>query len=327
MANAPFVSVVIPTYNRLRRVTAALDSVLAQSYSNFEVIVVDDGSEDGTGQAIESLIRNRSASAPTVRYVFQTNQGSSAARNRGIDEARGEWIAFLDSDDIWYPEKLEWQVRAAEVFKNVCGACITDARLVNDSGMETTSFRETGRTYAQEIGLAENVVERLAWTFDHFWLTSLLVRSELARQIGGFDPGIQFCEDHDFNFRLSLVTSFCYVNKTLVQLDRSPAPSIIRPWERAEVRLQNKQRMLEKWLTGANLPPGIRKIIVRSLRQTHSAWANWYLEGQRYAEARQALLSAMRTDLTWQLMVKWMLARTAPSFARKLAPRAKAYTA
>jgi len=327
MAYNPLISVVIPTYNRLRRVTAALDSVLAQSYSNFEVIVVDDGSEDGTGQAIESLIRSRSATAPTVRYVFQTNQGSSAARNRGIAEARGEWIAFLDSDDIWYPEKLQWQVRAAEVFKDVCGACITDARLVNDSGMEKTSFRETRRTYAQEIGLAENVVERLAWTFDHFWVTCLLVRSELARQIGGFDPGIQFCEDHDFNFRLSLVTSFCYVNKVLVQLDRSPASSKIRPWERAEVRLQNKQQMLEKWLRDAILPPGIRKIIVRGLRHSYSAWANWYLEGQRYAEAREALFRAMRADLTWQLVVKWMLVRTSPSFARKLTPKAKAYTA
>jgi glycosyltransferase involved in cell wall biosynthesis len=327
MAYKPFVSVVIPTYNRLRQVTAALDSVLAQSYSNFEVIVVDDGSEDGTGQSVESLIRSRSASAPPLRYILQANQGSSAARNRGIAEARGEWIAFLDSDDIWYPDKLEWQVRAAEVYKDVCGACITDARLVNDSGMETTSFRETGRTYAQEIGLAENVVERLAWTFDHFWVTSLLVRSELARQIGGFDPGIQFCEDHDFNHRLSLVTSFCYVNKVLVQLDRSPAPSIIRPWERAEVRLQNKQRMLEKWLKDAALRPEIRKIIVRSLGQTHSAWANWYLEQQQYEEAREALHRAMRTDLTWQLLVKWMLARTVPSLARKLTPKAKAYTA
>jgi len=327
MAYNPLISVVIPTYNRLRQLTTALDSVLAQSYSNFEVIVVDDGSEDGTGQSVESLIRSRPSTAPTVRYVLQTNQGSSVARNRGIAEARGEWIAFLDSDDIWYPEKLEWQVRATEAYKGVCGACITDARLVNDSGLDTTSFRETGRTYTQEIGLAENALERLAWTFDHFWVTSLLVRSELARQVGGFDPCIRFCEDHDFNFRLSLVTSFCYVNKVLVQLDRSPAPSTIRPWEKAEVRLQNKQQMLEKWLRDATLPPEIRKTIVRGLRQAYSAWANWYLERERYAEAREALFKAMRTDLTWQLMIKWMLARTAPSFARKLTPKAKAYTA
>jgi glycosyltransferase involved in cell wall biosynthesis len=327
MAHTPFVSVVIPTYNRLRQLTSALESVLAQRYSGFEVIIVDDGSQDGTRQHIENLISSRCGTETSLRYIFQGNRGSSTARNRGIAEARGEWIAFLDSDDVWYPDKLEWQVRAVKAYKDVCGACITDARLVNDSGMEMTSFRKTGKTYTQEIGLAENVVQRLAWTFDHFWVTSLLVRSDLARQIGGFDPNIQFCEDHDFVFRLSLVTSFCYVNKVLVQLDRSPASSIIRPWERAEVRLQNKQLMLEKWLKDAVLTPKVRKAVARTLRQTHSAWANWYLQAERFEEARRALSSGIKIEATAALMIKWMLARIAPSFARKLTPKAKNYTA
>lgn len=327
MGYTPFVSVVIPTYNRLRKVTAALESVLAQSYSSFEVIIVDDGSEDGTRQHIGRLISSQSGGASTVRYIFQSNQGSSAARNRGIAEARGEWIAFLDSDDTWLPGKLEWQVRAAEIYKDVCGACITDARLVNDSGMEATSFHQNGKSYLQETGLVENVVENLANTFDHFWVTSLLVRSELARQIGGFDPSIQFCEDQDFNFRLSLTTSFCYVNKVLVQLDRSADSSTIRPWEKAEVRLQNQQRMLEKWLRDATLTSKVRNIIGRKLRQIHSAWANWYLETERYDEARQAVTMALKIAPTGALMIKWMLVRIAPSFARKLTPKAKAYTA
>jgi glycosyltransferase involved in cell wall biosynthesis len=326
MAYTPFISVVIPTFNRLQKLAAALDSVFAQSYSSFEVIIVDDGSSDGTRQHIESLIRTRSE-RPSLRYVFQANQGSSVARNRGIAEAGGQWIAFLDSDDVWYPDKLQWQVRAVESYKDVCGACITDARLVNDSSLETTSFRATGKTYTQEIGLAEDAVERLAWTFDHFWVTSLLVRADLARQIGGFDPRIQFCEDHDFNFRLSLVASYCYVNKVLVQLDRSPAPSTIRPWEKAEVRLQNRERMLQKWLEERALAPKIRKIILGNLRQTHSAWANWYLEARRYEEARKSLSAAMAIQRTGPLTIKWILARTVPSLARKLTPKAKAYTA
>jgi glycosyltransferase involved in cell wall biosynthesis len=327
MDRNPVVSVVIPTYNRIRQVVTALNSVLAQSYSSFEVIIVDDGSDDGTREHVERLISGRLTNEPAIRYVFQSNQGSSAARNRGIAEARGEWIAFLDSDDIWYPDKLEWQVRATELYKDGCGACVTDARLVNDSGMESTSFRAAGKCYSQEIGLAENVVENLAWSFDHFWVTCLLVRSEVARKIGGFDPNIRFCEDHDFNFRLSLVTSFCYVNKVLVQLDRSPASSTIRPWEKAEVRLQNKQKMLDKWLEITTLPPKARKIILRNLRQAYSAWANWYLETEQYEQARRALSKAMKIELTGPLMIKWMLAWIAPSFARKLAPKTKAYTA
>jgi glycosyltransferase involved in cell wall biosynthesis len=327
MTDKPFISVVIPTYNRLRQLCAALDSVLAQSYSSFEVIIVDDGSDDGTREHVDNLISSRSESDRTVRYFFQSNQGSSAARNRGIAEARGEWIAFLDSDDIWYPDKLEWQVRAVETYRGLCGACITDARLVKNSETETTSFHETGKTYSQGIGIAENVVERLAWTFDHFWVTCLLVRSEIARQIGGFDSNIRFCEDHDFNFRLSLVTSYCYVNKILVQLDRSPAPATIRPWEKAEVRLLNKQHMLEKWFKDVTLPPRVRKSVTRGLRQAHSAWANWCLETGRFKEARDALLAAMKIDPTSRLTVKWMLVWIAPSLARKLAPKMKEYTA
>src|ERR1700752_2569448 len=96
-----FISVVIPTYNRVRKVSSALESVLAQSYPSFEVILVDDGSDDGTREEIERLTGERPSSSSAVRYIFQSNQGSSAARNRGIAEARGQWVAFLDSDDIW----------------------------------------------------------------------------------------------------------------------------------------------------------------------------------------------------------------------------------
>src|SRR5215472_13795712 len=91
----PKVSVIIPTYNRADKVRKGIDSALAQTLSELEVIVVDDGSEDGTGMILSEIYGKR------IRYYFQSNQGVSAARNRGIQEARGEWIAFLDSDDCW----------------------------------------------------------------------------------------------------------------------------------------------------------------------------------------------------------------------------------
>lgn len=322
MSHKPFVSVIIPTYNRAEQVNAAIRSVFAQSYPNFEVIVVDDGSVDGTEEHVRLLIDREFCGIQKVQYLFQSNQGPSAARNNGMAAARGEWIAFLDSDDIWYPDKLEWQIEAVESFKGVCGACITDARLVNDSGMDTTSFRETGKAYKQPVGLAADVVERLARSFDHFWLTCLLVRTELARQIGGFDPTILFAEDHDFNFRLSLVTSFCYVNKPMVQLDRSPVPSTTRPWEKTEVRLHHKQLILEKWLSmDAKVPRKVRRIIVQTLRQTHSAWANWHLEAGRYEEACDAVAKAITVEVTGPLVLKWVLLRAAPTLAKKITSR------
>ena len=112
-----------------------------------------------------------------------------------------------------------------------------------------------------------------------------------------------------------------------MQLDRSPESSVIRPWEKAEIRLQNRQRMLEKWLEDAALSHKVRKIVARNLRKTHSAWANWYLEAERYDEARKTLSTAMRIEPTGPLTLKWLLARIAPSFVRKLVPKTRAYTA
>ncbi|MGA7301658.1 MAG: glycosyltransferase family A protein, partial [Candidatus Sulfotelmatobacter sp.] len=121
----PKVSVVIPTYNRAGTVPRAIESVLAQTFTDLEVIVVDDGSSDDTGKVLGEMFGER------IRYFAQVNQGASIARNRGIEEARGEWIAFLDSDDLWEKEKLEWQLKALEQFAPQCCGCYTDTRFFN----------------------------------------------------------------------------------------------------------------------------------------------------------------------------------------------------
>jgi len=95
----PFISVVIPTYNYARYVTQAVDSVLAQTYPAGEIVVVDDGSTDNTRERLQPYWAR-------IHYVYQANQGLSAARNAGIRVARGDVIALLDSDDLWHPRKL-----------------------------------------------------------------------------------------------------------------------------------------------------------------------------------------------------------------------------
>ena len=97
------VSVVIPTYNSAQYIGNAIESVRSQSYRNYEIIVVNDGSSDGTDRAIEPFI-------DSILYVKQDNQGASAARNRGIQESNCEWISFLDADDLWHPNKLDIQI-------------------------------------------------------------------------------------------------------------------------------------------------------------------------------------------------------------------------
>jgi glycosyltransferase involved in cell wall biosynthesis len=328
MSHSPFISVVIPTYNRARLVQAALKSVLAQTYTEFEAIVVDDGSTDGSGEALQQFISQQGGNGKPIRYFFQPNQGQGAARNKGIAEARGEWIAFLDSDDVWLPEKLEWQMRAIEHFKSKCGVCITDARLVDNLGMDTTAFRETGKRYEEPLGIAPEAVGSLVKSREPFWVSTLLVRADVVKQVGGLDPHLYYAEDHDFLFRLSLSTPFCYVNKPLCIIDRSKSSqgSTCRPWDQVEVRLRGTQSMLEKWLKlDSKLPPDVRKTVVQNLREINSAWTNWFLEHGRYAEARQAVSRAVRYQLTSKLAIKWTLTRVAPSFARRISPKMRVY--
>jgi len=328
MTYRPFVSVVIPTFNRAQRVQAALASVLAQTYPEFEVIVVDDGSTDGTAEAIQRLISPQRGNGKQIRYFFQPNQGQSAARNKGIDEARGEWVAFLDSDDVWLPEKLEWQLRAIEQFEGKCCACITDARLVDNLGKDTTAFRESGKRYEETLGVDQEASAGLVSCRDPFWVSTLLVRIDVIKQLGSFDTNIRYAEDHDFLFRLSLATTFCYVNKPLAQLDRSKSPqgSICRPWDEVEVRLRGSQLMFEKWLKlDSNLPQDVQRTIVQSLRRVHSAWTNWYLEHERYEEARTAVSKAIEYELTSKLAIKWALTHFAPSLARRMSPKMRVY--
>jgi glycosyltransferase involved in cell wall biosynthesis len=305
-------------------VQTALKSVLAQTYREFEVIVIDDGSTDGTESALQPLIRAQNSNGNQVRYIFQPNQGQSAARNKGAGEARGEWVAFLDSDDVWLPEKLELQVEAIEQFAGKSWVCVTDARWVDDLGMDTTAFRRGGRRYEQMMGLDYGTVESLARIRDPFCVSTLLVHAGVAKQVGWFEPDIKFAEDHDFLLRLSLVTPFCYVNKLLCLIDQSSSPegSNCRPWDHVEVRLQGWQSILEKWLKlDSKLPARARKTVIHNLRCVHSARANWYLEHERYDDARNEVGVAAAYELTAGLLLKWMLTQVAPRFASKIVPR------
>lgn len=328
MDQKPLISVVIPTYNRAQMVVAAIESVFSQTFARLEVIVVDDGSVDGTADAIQSLISHSSSGwgkTPEIRYVYQPNMGQSRARNTGIAAARGEWIAFLDSDDYWLDDKIEWQLRAIEQFKNECGGCVCDARLVNKSdNMDTTAFRLVGKRYKELIGILPNATADLAKAVDGSWVQALVVRSDLAKQINGFDPDLHFMEDHDFLFRLSLVTSYCYVNLALVVIDRTSTATDpnarVRTWDSAEFRLRAQQHMYTKWLTlSRDLPPSVRTTIAQKLRAVHSAWANLHLQREQFDLAREAVSMAISYDLTPSLGVKWVLTRIAPRIAKKLA--------
>jgi glycosyltransferase involved in cell wall biosynthesis len=329
MHQKPFVSVVIPTYNREQTIIATIESVLAQSFSELEVIVVDDGSIDETADAIKNLMgqmASGSGKGSRIRYIYQPNKGQSHARNTGIAAARGDWIAFLDSDDYWLPDKIKWQFHAIEQFKDQCGACISDARLVDNSGsMDVSAFGLGGKRYKDAVGILPNATVDLANSVGGWWVQALVVRSELAKQIGGFDADLQFMEDRDFLFRLSLVTSYCFVNLPLVVIDRTNTAidpnASVRAWDSFEFRLRAQQYMYEKWLPlSKKLPADLRAAISRQLRRVHSAWANLYLERKQFDLARRAVSTALGCEFTLNLAAKWLLIQIAPRLAKRFAP-------
>lgn len=167
-----FVSVIIPVFNGELYIKQAIDSILAQSYKLFEVIIVDDGSVDRTERIVASF-KNK------VHYVVQNNKGASAARNHGLKLSRGDFIAFLDSDDLWPENKLNLQVR-----------CLIDNPKVEVLLGGTECFRTN----------IFNVLNQKQVYYD-FQMGSALFRKSVFDKVGSFDEKLKFSEDYDWFFR------------------------------------------------------------------------------------------------------------------------------
>jgi glycosyltransferase involved in cell wall biosynthesis len=323
----PTISVIIPVYNRFDLLKYAVESVLAQTLPVSEVVLVDDGSIDDTPQLLPRYIAENAAWRDRVRYFRQENQGPNVARNKGIVEAKGEWLAFNDNDDLWLPQKLEWQFRALDQFKDQCGACITDAWFMNNSKMKMTLFELAGKHHSEPIGMIPDplnyMLKKGALLGVHpVWLQNLVARADLVRRINGFDPEYRFGDDDDFVFRLGCETKFCFVNMPMVLIDRTPRAerhvAAQSYWDNDDFRLKMAQARFEKRLRmDKRLPADVRKKIRGDLAAVHSGWANWFLQKREYHKAREAVTEAARLDLTLNIAAKWVLIRFAPGLARK----------
>jgi hypothetical protein len=316
----PSISVVIPTYNRAEKVRRAIESVLAQTVRNLEIIVVDDGSSDETALVLERAFGNR------IGYFAQPNQGASVARNRGIEEATGEWIAFLDSDDLWEPEKIEQQLDALRHVGTNCGACYTDVRFFNHS--ETRTMFELGETSYRHVGQigvngeALRLLVKPGGAGMVICLSSLLTRKDVIRKMGAFDPDLLYSQDSEFMFRLAMATAFCFVNRPLVAFDRSPAQDrhlgVSSVWNTQEFCLQDSQLRLERLLRLTQTQPtAVRNVVCSQLGAIHSGWVNCHLSGGQYDKARASAWEALRMAPSVNYAAKWLLTWMSPALARR----------
>ena len=202
------ISVIIPLYNKESSISQALDSVLAQEWQDYEIVVVDDGSADGGVDIVRGYSDTR------IRLVRQENAGVSAARNRGIEEAKGEYVAFLDADDVWMPGFLS-EIRALQAEYPECRAQATNY-IFNSNGMKSpTILRKI--PFRGESGVLKNYFEVASCSHPPVWTSAVCIERKLLQEIGGFPVGIKSGEDLLTWARVAVRTDWAYSMKGMAQ--------------------------------------------------------------------------------------------------------------
>lgn len=258
------VSVIIPTYNHAEFVLRTLESVFAQAFSDYEVIVVNDGSPDNTAEVLAPLVQ-----AGRIIYIEQPNAGQAAARNRGLAIAKGDYIAFLDDDDLWPASKLQWQTGMLE--RNI-------ELIAVGGGVELVD--STGKS----IGTVPAKFEEITWarlfSGSPFWSPGqTLIRTQSLRRIGGLNQRIWGADDFDLWFRLAAIGRVvAYADLSLYYRIHEGNAS-----KNALRMFRNTLGVLEKYLS--EQPP--------ELREPSSRNAFRFL----YAYAGKQLLRGVRSDL------------------------------
>lgn len=198
MEASPQVSIIIPAFNAASTIIKAVESVLSQSYCNFELIIIDDGSTDSTLKVVNSLTDSR------IKIFTQTNAGVSSARNKGIFLSRGNLIAFLDADDVWLPKKLEIQLDYFE----------KKPYLDFLSGSAIYKYNKKYQ-YRKSKCLEGNVFNKLL-SGNYILTSSVMFKKKIAKNIKMFNEDITLGEDWDFWLRLSLKNYFLTISDPLV---------------------------------------------------------------------------------------------------------------
>ncbi len=192
------IAVIIPAYNRVETIAGAIESVLAQSLTPKEIIVVDDGSSDATSEVVKIF--------EEVSLLRQKNMGVSAARNNGVMMAESEWIAFLDSDDIWHRDKLKKQVAFHKKHRDILISYTDETWIRNDVHVKMP------KKFSKS---SENLYER---SLSHCIIapSSVIVQKKMFDAFGGFDESLEVCEDYDLWLRIMKCHQIGLINEKLI---------------------------------------------------------------------------------------------------------------
>ncbi len=278
----PLVSVIIPTYNRSAVIGRTIENIFAQTYLSVELIIVDDGSTDDTQMKLREFLGR-------IRVITQANAGPAVARNRGAEVARGEIIAFQDSDDLWKPTKLARQVSLLTKYGKSVPCCICNAIMGVVDGKEWTSFGDSVIRPEHREGLWLNVPEVLATRFVLFNQT-VAIRREAFEKVGGFRNDLKYLEDYDLPLRLSLEGPWAFIRDPLIIYGEGSPESFSQQALREPVVLREcAVEIFESILERVKNQGGntrLRRLLAQRLRMLR-----WLLAG---AKLNQANLFAAR---------------------------------
>ncbi|HUK92197.1 MAG TPA: glycosyltransferase [Blastocatellia bacterium] len=271
-APPPNVSVIVPTYNNSRFVCQALDSIVAQSFRNLEIIVIDDGSTDDTAAALAPY-------RDLITLVRTRNQGPAAARNAGIKRAKGDFIAFLDSDDLWLPEKLDRQVAHLIAHPEI-GIVFCDSETFG--GGDHSRCRDRGNPWSEPGAALETLL-----THRPIALSSVVVRKSCLAGAGMFDESLRGAEDYNLFLRLSRQFRFGVVDGALVRkrLHEDNLSDDLACMHRDEIA--NVRKL-------ASLFPKESLHVRRLSGQIHFRFGRYYFDRRDFVRARHCFLSALR---------------------------------
>ncbi len=311
-----FVSVVIPTYNRARQVLGAIDSVLNQSHQDVEVIVIDDGSTDGTDAAIQRKYGNDKR----VHYSYQENAGVSAARNRGLHQARGDYITFLDSDDEWKPFKLELQLKCMRFLPEAV-MCWTDMEAVDSLGnTQQSRYLRTmypaydqlpdGQLFDENYEL-ENIAPEfgdlvkggslsygslypkiIVANFVH--TPTVLIRSDCFKTVPEFDEELAVSgEDHDFHIRTCREGPVALIDVPSIKYQVGGEDQLTHA-SKHSFMATNYLRTMDKALKQDPIPEGLSREAIKNAHANAYGWLGTSLLDQgKMAQARSNLWKSL----------------------------------
>ena len=290
MTKQPRVSVVIPTYNDAEYLSEAIESVLAQTYTDYEIIVIDDGSADNTRQVLDPY-------QDKIRYIYQKNQGVAAARNRGINLARGELIAFLDADDLFLPDKLQQQVTLFDVQPHL-GMVISGWRIVNEQGkiISEVEFWQTLPELDLETWLFWKPVLPSATMIRHYWL----------EKVDGFSSDAIPAEDVECFINLVAIgcqADWCCKIGTLYRQINSQSLS-----QNTIRQIKSLELVHQRFFARGDLPVHIRKL-ENKIHFDNLVWSAWRLY---QSGSKQEMLQYLRKSVNYttnssaEIIITWL---------------------